>query len=572
MKLSRLASALTLSLISVTSVNAAKYRVVELPVDDLGINSFAQDINQRGDVTVIVDTPFNPPIDVDLINFESPSLLSLTNADGAAVGNINNEDLAILAAYIKSFNPNGGVETFNYAVQMLADYQSYISNERESELLQAFDKVEVDLEGLSQSVNNRVTGINNALATVGNSAAPFEKIRYRNENGDIIFYMGQEHYTRGYLQINNAVFDVLPPEDFLGGFSNANDINNSFEVAGVASVEVSESFELAGEACEDEDQRNDVPYEICVRNLFRTYQANYNANLRGFRLPADLAFKRRAMIWQFNASGDLLESRELGTLIDKEFEDDKYYSSSAKAINDNGIAVGTSNAFFADNPNNVIVNVAAVFDGDEVVGFINDQEYPQSTAEDINNNDIVVGYGTKIINGTSRTKFFVHDYRGEVTEFPSDFFNSSSSVANAINDNGLVVGQGEVETNLSGARRSEGFIYDIDTKEFTNINDMLSCNSPYTIIQANDINERDEIAATAVVYRESYDLAGDIALDDRGNTIYENATVAVKLVPIPGGTIDDCQLQQDKLERKGGSPLWLLPLIGLALCRRFWRN
>ena len=61
---------------------------------------------------------------------------------------------------------------------------------------------------------------------------------------------------------------------------------------------------------EDEDQRNDVPYEICVRNLFRTYQANYNANLRGFRLPADAAFKRRAMIWQFNALGDLIESRE----------------------------------------------------------------------------------------------------------------------------------------------------------------------------------------------------------------------------------------------------------------------
>ena len=159
--------------------------------------------------------------------------------------------------------------------------------------------------------------------------------------------------------------------------------------------------------------------------------------------------------------------------------------------------MGTSNAFFGDNPNNFVVNAAAVFDGDEVVGFINDQEYPQSTAEDINNNDIVVGYATKIINGSSRTKFFVHDYRGEVTEFPNDFFNSSSSVANAINDNGLVVGQGEVETNLSGSRRSEGFIYDIDSKEFTNINDLLSCNSPYTIVQANDINERDEIAATA---------------------------------------------------------------------------
>lgn len=565
MKISRLASALTLSLLTVTSSYAAKYRVVELPLRDKGVNSFSQAINQVGDVATVVQTPLNPPIDLELIDFENDALRnSLTDPNGAAVGNINAEDRLTLYNYIRS-------DQTTHFSQELADYLSYLSNGQESELLRGFDVIDADLEGLTKSTNNQVKSINNARAVVGVSSAPYQKVVYRNENGVNLTYLAREHMDRGYLQINNRIFDVSPIEDFIGGVSAANDINNSFEVAGFSSVEVSEAFELAIEACEDEDQRADVPYESCIRSLVKIYEDSVNGNAASIRRPIDTTFRRRAVIWEFTPSGDLLDYRELGTLVENDDQDTRFLSSNALAINDNGIAVGESNSFYQGR-SATVVDMAAVFDGDETIGFIDDQQYSRSRAVDINNNDVVVGYAFKTINGGYRSKFFVHDYRGETTLFPNDYFESSSSLAHGINDNGLVVGEGEVETNLSGQRRKEAFIYDIHSQEFTNINDMLSCDSPYTIIQAKDINENDEIAATAIVYRERANITGELDLDERGNTIFANMAVAVKLVPIPGGAIDECKLVEEVVKRKGGAPFGLLGLVVLGLFTRVFRR
>lgn len=568
--MNRLAFGLTLCALTVCSAQAAKYSVVELPLRDKGVNSYARAINDRGDVAASILSPFNPPIDVDLINFESEALINLlTDPDGAAVGNINDEDLLILYSFITSDATTGSIfftqsnDSTNPFYQQIAKVQSYVLENTEVEEKIAFDVVEQDLQGLTKSADTLVRGINNFSATVGFAEAPFRKINYRNENGANLVYHVQDFLVHGFLDINGTTIDIPPIEDLLGGISVANDINDSFEVAGYGSVEAVEGFEEVVELCEDENERGDIPQEYCLRQLRDQYQGRIRARMTaalGSRYPLDQTFKRRAMIWEFTSSGELLDSRELGTILDPEPGDERFYSSQANAINNNGIAVGISNDYFLDSQT-IVVNKAAVFDGDEVVGIISDNDYIESTALDINDNDIVVGFASKVITASTRNKFFVHDYRGNVTTFPDDFFESSSSKARAINNNGLVVGEGEVETDLIGSRRSEGFIYDINTEEFTNINDLLSCDTPYTIIQGNDINDNDEITATAIVYRERSSINGELALDARGNTIFENMTVAVKLVPIPGGSIDDCRLVQDKVERKGGSIYYLLGLI-----------
>ena len=578
MKISRLALGLTLSLLTVASAQAAKYRVVELPLREVGVNSFSSAINDQGDVAASIESPLDPPIDVDIIDFSNETLVNLlTDANAASVGNINDDDLLILYSFITANQLEGGPtnpfflqsrDSTNPLIQQLANVQSYVLINTEAEPIIAFDETSQDLGGLTKSADTLVKGINNSSATVGLAEAPFKKINYRNENGNNLQFHVQDFLVRGFLDINGTTFDVMPPETIGGGISVANDINNSFEVAGFASIEVNEAYELLLENCEDDQLRGDIPEESCIRALRDQYLVNIVRNLSSGRRPIDTTYLRRAMIWEFNAQGELLDTEELGTLVDATPGDERFFSSRANAINNNGVAAGASNVYFQDNENS-IAEMAAVFDGDEVVGFIDDQTYFQSEALDINDNDFVVGFATRLINGTRRNKFFVHDYRGEVTTFPDDFFESSTSVARGINNNGLVVGEGEVDTDLIGNRRSEAFLYDINSEDFTNINDLLSCDSPYTIVQGNDINDDGVISATAIIYRERSAINGEIALDSQGNTVFENVTTAVKLVPIPGGSVDECQLNNDILDRKGGTLWYLFILMLLPLCRPF---
>lgn len=581
MKISRLALGLTLSLLTVASAQAAKYRVVELPLREVGVNSFSSAINDKGDIVASIEAPLDPPIDVDIIDFSNETLVNLlTDANAASVGNINDDDLLTLYSFITAPQTNGGVlnpfflqsnESTNPLLQQIANVQSYVLINTEADPITAFDITRQDLGGLTKSADTLVMGINNSSATVGLAEAPFQKVNYRNESGNNLEFHYQDFLVRGFLDINGTTFDVMPPETIGGGISVANDINNSFEVAGFASIEVVEAFELLLENCEDDQERGDIPEEQCVRALRDQYLLNIVSNTSSSRRPIDTTYLRRAVIWEFNAQGELLDTEELGTLIDPAPGDERFFSSRANAINNNGVAAGASDVYFQDNEL-AIAEMAAVFDGDDVVGFIDDQTYFASDALDINDNDFVVGYATLLINGTRRNKFFVHDYRGETTLFPDDFFNSSSSIARGINNNGLVVGEGEVDTDLIGSRRSEAFLYDINAEEFKNINDLLSCDNPYTIVQGNDINDDGEISATAIIYRERSAINGEVALDSQGNTVFANVSTVVKLIPIPGGSIDDCQINNETLDRKGAASWYLLLLLFIPASRKLFKR
>lgn len=539
MKINRLASALTLSLLTSTAVNAAKYTVQELPLAEEGLNAFSTAINNDGDVLSTVKSPFNPALDLTLIDFDAESVAStLTDVDSARVGNFNEEDYATLYSFIKL---NEGSQFF----QQLAEVRSFLNDNGEATALKAFDFIDPDLGQLSQSVDIIGKSNNDFDAVVGVSTAAYYKFDYSNISGDDFTFVVHDFGKRGFVELNGQTVGLEPIDTTLGGVSDALDINNSFEVVGYGSTEVLESFQTVVDNCNDPDTRGDIPVESCV-----TTQLDFGIEGN---------FQRRAMIWRLDSDGNLLETKQLGLLLTPESDDERVYSSRAQAINDNGIAVGTSNDYFRDSTTDVR-DFAAIFDGEEVIGFTDHQEYLSSTATDINNNDMVVGYAVITINGFNRTKFFVHDYQADVTTYPDDFFRSSTSIARAVNDNNLVVGDGEVDSNLIGARRSEAFIYDINSSEFTNLNDMLGCDSPYTIVQANDINNNDEIAATAVVRREQRDIRGELRLDDSGNPIFDDSIVSVKLSPIAGGSIDECQLVEEKLERKGGT-FYFLPII-----------
>lgn len=542
MKINRLAAALSLSLVTLTSAQAAKYRIVEIPLNEKGVQAFAGKINDAGEVISTIQTPINPPIDIELIDFDNDFLVNnLTDLNSAQVGNVNEEDLLTLFNFVKS-------SAGNQFVQQIADIQSYFFDGSDTQTIRGFDVIDAELEGYTVSNNTLAFGINNFSAIVGVSADPFYKIEYRTEAGRDVTFVVNDFNNRAFLQINNQTLEILPPDDILGGVSQAFDINNSFEVAGFATTEAAPGFEQVVEGCEDELLRGDVPIESCLRTLISN--------------GVETNFQRRAMIWQFDANGNLIEERELGLLLNPPSGDQTLYASRAVAINDNGVAVGVSQDFVTDG-SFVTRPYAAVFDGDQVIGFTDKQNYITSTASDINNDNIVVGSMNTFINGNERSKFYYYDVDAEVLTFPDDFFESSSSSARAINNNGLIVGEGQVDSDLIGQRRSEAFLYDIDEDNFQNVNDLLTCDTPYTVVQANDINDNNEISATAVIFRERRNIIGDIDLDAQGNVIREGMSVAVKLIPIIGGEVDDCQLVPETLERQSGSTSWLT--IGLLL-------
>ena len=557
----RLAAALSLALLVAPVSQAAKYRVVVLPVADQGKNSFPSAINEDGNITVNVTSPFNIPIDLELIDFESDLLINgLTDVQSAKNGDFNSIDYALLLALIKSGDGSQGT-------QQVANTISFLASENETNFISAFDQRSEQDNKFSISTNTNVRDINDSGYTVGSGEGFYSKLDYTFETGQNVTYILHEFGTRAFVSLGETVVGLPAPESLAGGFSEAFGINESNQVVGYGTtLLLSDSLETAINNCDDEEIRGDVPIESCISSIVSTLTSSVStyAQLRG-------------LIWQLDGQGNLLDTKELGLLFEPEADDTQNYSSRALAINDNGIAVGVSNGQYTEGGVTVVRNFGVIFDDDEVINLTPDPDSTVarssstvSSAADINNNNLVVGYQVKSVNGKNRTKFFVYDMNLSELTFPADFFLGSSSIALDINNNGLVVGYGEIDASLTG-RRTEGFLYDHATEEFAGISNLINCDSPYRIVQANSINDKNEIAATAVFQRSARDSRGEVILDSTGSEVLVDLVVAVKLEPIVGGELENCGALADEInrERQGASVTWLL---GFGFLLIAWRR
>ena len=571
----RLAAALSLALLVVPVSQAAKYRVVELPVTDEGRHSFPSAINTDGDITVNVTSPYNVPIDLDLLDFESDTLINgLTDVESASNGDFNSTDYQLLLALIRT---GDGLQS----AQQIADTISFLASENETNYIPGFDQRTDPEDEFTLNTNTIARDVNDSGFTVGSGEGFYNKVDYSLESGDDVIFVVHEFGTRAFVSLGDTVVGLPAPEIIAGGFSEAFAINESNQVAGFGTtLFLSDSLETTVTECENEDlvddsdpdtvdfpSRGDVPVESCTSSIVNSFTSSVTsfAQLRG-------------LIWQLDDQGNLIDTKELGILFEPEADDTGNYSSQALAINDNGIAVGVSNGQYTENSVTVTRNFGVIFDGDEVINLTPDPESTVarstntiSSAADINNDNLVIGYQVKSVNGSNRTKFFVYDMNLSELTFPADFFLGSSSKALDINNNGLVVGYGEVDASLTG-RRTEGFLYDNESEQFYAIRDLISCDSPYTIVQANSINDNDEIAATALYEGPARGPSGEVILDSTGSEIMVDLVTVVKLVPIIGGDVENCDTPADEInrERQGASVTWMLA-FGLILLgwRRF---
>ncbi|MEP2652752.1 MAG: DUF3466 family protein, partial [Paraglaciecola sp.] len=475
----------------------AQYEVVELPVAELGVNSFPAAINNVGEVAVNLDTQYNPVIDTTLIDFESSTIiLGLENLDGVRGGDFSDDDYTFLYSYITA---NVESQTF----QQIASLNSYVATDNGSEILRGFDTVDPNTDDYRNSVKTQVRSINDFGYSVGTSYDGFYTEEYVTEYAKDITYVVNDFYQRGFAHVDDKTTELAPPNTTAGGLSEAYDINNSNQVVGHGTIEfIDDTYSTAEETCSDSTERGDIPESSCLRSL----SISLNAGV------ASVA-QQRGIIWQLDEDGDLIDTYSLGMLIEEPDDSSSVYASTAVAINDNGVAVGASPSYYQDTTS--LTTAAAIYIGDEVTTINYDEDVYTSTAYDINNDNLVVGNISKDVNGTTRTKFFVHDIDNDLTIYPNDFFEGSSSIATSINNEGYVVGYGESEATLT-TRRTEGFLYDYKNDIFQGLNSLVECNTDYDIVQANGINDDNEIVATALILKPETNIQGEIILDEYG--------------------------------------------------------
>lgn len=580
MKLSCISLAM-LPLLSVFSVQAAVYNVVEVgQVDELK-STFAAGINNAGDTVfngAILTTSsagqagmqfYNFPIDLSLIDFENETVQSWfteQQLNDLLNGQIANDTLAILLSRNPAGQRFGGSTSFSKRSDGVA----------QNLLLRDID---------AQRGNNEyLFAINDAGVAVGHASsrsiyqsftpAPTTTVPEPVATNE---WVPELPLMSAVVYNNTSVTTLAAPYTAMGGgITAAYSINQQNVVAGYGSVGlVTEAITSLETRCNG----NTVPVDRC---LFTHHTATANQPGEFSQELANFTYSQRAMLWQLDANGAVIgEPTVFGFLGDKNSQAAhslegvkpiNYYSK-AFDVNDAGIAVGLS--LYSNSDRKLSTDQiyrseqATIFVDDEVTAIVDVNEWDTSKAVAINNNNVVIGSANRMINGAMRTRFFYHDYNTAETRFVNGFFNSSSTYAKAINDNEQVVGNAEVIIAGTITRRKHGFMYDIAADSFTDLNTLIGCSSSYTIVDATDINNNGVITATALTQRESKNLLGESVLDAQGNPVMENVTTVVMLQPIANGEVDNCNNDDSGYQRSGGSIGfgWLL-LAAMGLMRR----
>lgn len=593
------------------SVTAATYEIIRKGqvVEDNKTShklTYSQQGNNLGESAIVGTNTYNFPVQAQYLSDEFLNLLE--NPDAMTAGTPIANDLSLVLAFLQGQTPFSQANASNPLVQKMGSSSALINFGNNTEKLKVFDLKWEDIENsvpfsnpeqLTHSTTDFINGITDDWI-YGRGSAPYLPLDFTpstlDDNdevieGDKLTYFFRDFSSRGFFSSDKGVtiHEVVPEESRFGGESSVLDISNNIAV-GYSSTKIPQdiidlslatsqedvgnlSFNLGSEeipdfplACANEDVLKAAPFEECMRAGISFIQ---NA------LRITKTYNTQAYQWTLGANGNY-SAKALGNLITEQHPDDiRDLVSVAQAVNTHGVAVGFATGWVDENETDPSVNestslYAVVFKNGLVTDFTDDHsEYFESKAYDINDNGIAVGHVTTLINSSPRTKFYYVDTDAEPMKMvmPEGFFKDSASTARAVNNQGLIVGEGEVETHNDSSinpRRRHGFLYDINTESFTNLNSFLPCDSDYTIIEARGINDNNEIFATALYKEPSRNSIGELITDDNGDQLFEDTFLAVTMIPI-SGEIEKCNRVVEPLVRKGAGfgfiSLFFLTLI-----------
>jgi hypothetical protein len=544
MKFNRLASAVILYAASLP-VLAASYTVTELATDTLGQNQYGVSIDNTGLILTAVQTIYNAPVDLATIDFEDATIIAnLTDIESAKNGVFNLADYTYLTNIARS-----GSNSFSFFTQQLGRLQGYKTDgsANSADFINAFDTETDELGGFSHAMDTTLRDSIGGTHIVGNTVGPFRTIDYVTESGANTKYILSDFDRRAFVQVGQNVVPLLPADTTLGGISQVNSINGNYLAAGSGSIAPSIVTTAAIENCDATETRGDIPIEACYRNIIILNQGTPDAARRTG------LWSQRATLWSLDVEGNVVDTTTFDTLVTDEDELAAQGSSQALDANNNGVAVGISSVKVEVREQTVLATAASMFlQSGEVVRIIEDDDLLPNSAIAINNSGYIVGLRSQSINRISRNKMFIYNMNDSSLHFPDDFFTSSSTSPRALNNNNLVVGAADIEATNTGIRKTAAFLYDIEADTFTNLNTLISCDSPFDLIEATDINENDEIVVSALTKKPSRNARGELILDDSGESILVDTVVTVKLNPTGQAPAVCSDEELGIVERQGG--------------------
>lgn len=604
-------SVLTLSIstaLFAQSASAATYEVIDLGVVDSVKQTYGIDVRSLDPVNVetllSAQTSYNFPVQFDLLiedDFDDIvryadryheqvfTLNDIEDEDALRAGTPTANDLSWTINWLRGLN--------NTRYQKISDTFVYVTNVDftdpanpiiTSTQMSIFDQVIPGTSDLSRTTVEVPKGITAEGWVYGTSSSPYLPLApfdEDNNDDDVVHWITHSSdgdplngfTSRGFVKFdaNSPAVEAVPLEASYGGLSSVNDINANQVAVGTSSVDLNP--DVLADMLDDNDngcydpsyvgEGQNYPFEVCI-----------------FRYKSRLYFSN-AVKWTIGADG-ASEVEDLGTgIINPHPKDDRPFTSSATSINDNGTIVGYSHFWWdydeTPSENERVGSFAAVFKDGEVIDFTDRDDYFESRAYDIANTGLFTGYMYAYVNGKPRTKFFYADANADeiVPVFPEDFFKGSSSIAYAINDYGLIVGEGEVETFVDSAstqRRRHGFLFDMNANDgegaFYDVNSFLSCEQQeqYTIVEARGVSNDPTnpiILATAFAKQPRLDSKGQPLILEGTNNNDEDVLRAIYLRPLDvPGEIEYCAEIEDKTKREGASfgylSLFALMLLG----------
>ncbi|MBA6371211.1 DUF3466 family protein [Colwellia sp. BRX8-4] len=583
------------SALSLSMAQAAKYEVIDKGGIDIVKYSYAQQENNQNQMAISGSDIYNFPVQFqyfDTNDFDSivrfanlqyedvDGLVDIENENDLRLGNPTANDLAWAVLYLTSQNSSSSARFYQKIGNILA-MRNLTGKAGDTESFAVFDQYFPDTTTLTRSTVDYVNGITNDGWIYGNGSAPYTALPFTGTDNNPVVYWVRDFTSRAFYSpdAGNTIIELKPPTEGddvaenlrLGGDSAILDMSESLFAVGYASTSIDQEaldfiFDETG-GCADPAILANAPFEICIQNAVSSM---YNTE---------------AIKWTLSLEG-VTKTETLGHLVTPNVDDTREFLNYAQAINNDGVAVGFAHGWVDENETEPSRSerrnlYAVVYKNGQVKDFTDDHsKFFDSRTYGINNAGIAIGHTKTVVNGNTRTKFFHVDTNdfdsGMQMIMPDDFFKGSSSTARAINENGIIVGEGEVETHndQQSPRRRHAFMYEIASKTFTDLNDFLTCDSQYTIIEARDINDKNEISASALVKAPRRDAKGELMFDlDTGEQLLEDVVRAVTLRPL-AGEIDDCSAVEEKIEREGAGLgfISLFALLTFGFTRRVFKK
>ena len=582
-------AALSVAIIGSFSATAAAdlYRVQQLETPANFRTWIPRDLNDQGMLALLSRLPLDTDIDLTKLAASTLSAAGIPSDVDLSSYELSSSQYDSLISLLQD-NVSANLQNPRYGSNAASTYDGQTSR-----LISPLDQ-QVALNRLaSSSIDTQFHGVNNSNIFVGSTSSAYTEFVHTYNPpavGDtqpaaeqLTFH--QREFTSRALWFNGSSYQLYsPPETaVLGGESVMFDINDNNVAVGAVSVALSPAAQEGIDACQAADPATSFnPFYACVWNLWFARQNSVAPNLSvNFLQPLSIStnqsiYDMNAAKWQLDNNGQLISVQQWGTLMDRTGEDDKEdFSSYAFAINNNDIAVGQSWTYYDNGRDDFIGNPAnrvkkpVVFIADEVKSINDNTDYIWGSARDINDDNIAIGFMLKNIQGYIRYVGFSYDVDTEAFSEVKSFFNGSSTIPNAINNNGIIVGSAEIDSSLQVTRRRVGFVYDLNnpTADLINLNDAVGCDSNLFIVSADAINSQGEILATA--------LEEAAVVNEAGETINQIFTRSIKLSPISGGEINSCDAEEQIIERQGAATgllggIAMLLITGLITIRRRW--